>query len=331
MTNKVVDARPSQRRTSCSADILQALDNVGFRWFHLKTAFISGSGFLADAYDLFVISLLSNLIGRIYFPDITYFPLDYCSSVDSLKLNPTCGSNWGKLKAWLDTNQPGWGLPDALCHAPSALPSKLDSSIKGVALVGTLFGQICFGYFGDKFGRRPMFGLTLVIMMLSAICSAMSFSNSPNAVIGTLCCFRFLLGFGIGGDYPLSATIMSEYASKRNRGMFLAAVFANQGLGYLVAGVVTIASATIWLGHESDRDFLWRFILALGALPPATTLYSRLLMPETARYTMMVRGDACAAARDMEGVLHTEFTNFDPALRIKSLTGGQFLRRRGPP
>jgi PHS family inorganic phosphate transporter-like MFS transporter len=38
---------------------------------------------------------------------------------------------------------------------------------------------------------------------------------------------------GIGGDYPLSATIMSEYSNTRTRGAFIAAVFSMQGLGLL--------------------------------------------------------------------------------------------------
>ncbi len=40
--------------------------------------------------------------------------------------------------------------------------------------------------------------------------------------------WRFILGFGIGGDYPLSATITSEYANSRWRGAFIASVFAGQ-------------------------------------------------------------------------------------------------------
>ena len=36
----------------------------------------------------------------------------------------------------------------------------------------------------------------------------MSFGTTSNAVIGTLCMWRFLLGFGVGGDYPVSATLM---------------------------------------------------------------------------------------------------------------------------
>ncbi|KAH7572949.1 hypothetical protein JRO89_XS03G0040900 [Xanthoceras sorbifolium] len=47
------------------------------------------------------------------------------------------------------------------------------------------------------------------------------------------------LGFGIGGDHPMSATIMSEYANKNIRGAFIAAVFAMQGFGILAGGIVT--------------------------------------------------------------------------------------------
>jgi PHS family inorganic phosphate transporter-like MFS transporter len=43
-------------------------------------------------------------------------------------------------------------------------------------------------------------------------------TTQSNAVIGTLCFMRFWLGVGVGGDYPLSATIMSEYSNKANRG-----------------------------------------------------------------------------------------------------------------
>ena len=68
-------------------------------------------------------------------------------------------------------------------------------------------------------------------LFFSAIGQSMSFGSTQKAVIGTLCFWRFLLGFGIGGDYPLSAVIMSEYASKVTRGAFVGAVFAAQGLG----------------------------------------------------------------------------------------------------
>ena len=106
--------------------------------------------------------------------------------------------------------------------------------------------------------------------------------------------FRFILGLGIGGDYPLSATIMSEFANKRTRGAFIAAVFSMQGLGILVSSAVTMAVCVAFkrgggggsLDEEEappEADVAWRLILMIGALPAALTFYWRMLMPETAR------------------------------------------------
>ncbi|RRT80018.1 hypothetical protein B296_00005882 [Ensete ventricosum] len=90
-------------------------------------------------------------------------------------------------------------------HPPS--PGLL--RVKGVAFVGTLSGQLFFGWLGDKLGRKCAYGMTLMLMVLCSVASGLSFGHSPKGVMATLCFFRFWLGFGIGGDYPLSATIMS--------------------------------------------------------------------------------------------------------------------------
>ena len=88
--------------------------------------------------------------------------------------------------------------------------------------------QLFFGWAGDKFGRKSVYGFTLILMVGCSFGQALSFGATATAVITTLCVFRFFLGFGIGGDYPLSATIMSEYANTKTRGAFIAAVFAQQ-------------------------------------------------------------------------------------------------------
>lgn len=61
-----------------------------------------------------------------------------------------------------------------------------------------------------------------------------------------LCFFRFWLGFGIGDDYPLSAMMMSEFASKRTWGAFIAAVFAMQGFGILADGIVSLIISSVF-------------------------------------------------------------------------------------
>ncbi|KAJ0715253.1 putative ABC-type phosphate transporter [Helianthus annuus] len=124
-------------------------------------------------------------------------------------------------------------------------------------------------------------------MTLCAICSGLSFGYSPKAVIGTLCFFRFWLGFGIGGDFPLSATIMSEYANKSTRGAFIAAVFAMQAMGIIFADRVSMTVSHLFLqankapsfeensvlSVQPNADYAWRIILMLGALPALLKYY----------------------------------------------------------
>ncbi|CAL0308426.1 unnamed protein product [Lupinus luteus] len=234
---------------------------------------------------------------------------------------------------------------------PGTLPPKVSLAVNGVALCGTLAGQLFFGWLGDKMGRKKVYGLTLAIMVFASIASGLSFGHTPKGVISTLCFFRFWLGFGIGGDYPLSATIMSEYANKKTRGAFVAAVFAMQGFGILFGGIVALIVSSIFdhaykapsyvaNAAESlvpEADYVWRIILMFGALPAALTYYWRMKMPETARYTALVARNAKQAAIDMSRVLQVEIeVEQEQVDRLSErennsfgLFSKQFLKRHG--
>ncbi|GJV63459.1 inorganic phosphate transporter 1-4-like protein [Tanacetum coccineum] len=196
-------------------------------------------------------------------------------------------------------------------------------AVTGVALVGTLCGQLFFGWLGDKMGRKKVYGMTLAVMVVCSFASGLSFGNEAKGVMATLCFFRFWLGFGIGGDYPLSATIMSEYANKKTRGAFIADVF-------LLAKVWEF-----WLAPQAD--YIWRIILMFGAIPAALTYYWRMKMPETARYTALVAKNAKQAAQDMARVLQVEIEaeehKVEEIAADKSNSFGlfsrEFLRRHG--
>lgn len=79
-----------------------------------------------------------------------------------------------------------------------------------------------------RVGRKYIYGFEVLVLGASAIASAFS----PN--IWWLVAFRFILGLGIGGDYPVSATIASEFAGKKTRGLMISSVFAMQGIGLIV-------------------------------------------------------------------------------------------------
>ncbi|XP_057531166.1 probable inorganic phosphate transporter 1-3 [Amaranthus tricolor] len=266
--------------------VLNALDVAKTQWYHFTAIIIAGMGFFTDAYDLFSISIVTKLLGRLYYTEP----------------NPT---------------------------KPGSLPINVAAAVNGVALCGTLAGQLFFGWLGDKMGRKSVYGITLIMMTFSSIASGLSFGNDPKGVMTTLCFFRFWLGFGIGGDYPLSATIMSEYANKKTRGSFIAAVFAMQGVGILTGGIVALIVAS---GLESkfhppsfeedpagsltpEADYIWRVVLMFGAIPAALTYYWRMQMPETARYTALVAKNAHKAARDMSKVLNVELQGEEDKLQ----------------
>ncbi|CAH1412382.1 unnamed protein product [Lactuca virosa] len=288
--------------------VLNALDTAKTQLYHFTAIVIAGMGFFTDAYDLFAISLVTKLLGRIYY------------------------HREGALK-------------------PGTLPPGVNSSVTAVALVGTLAGQLFFGWLGDKMGRKKVYGMTLAVMVICSLASGLSFGRERRSVMAVLCFFRFWLGFGIGGDYPLSATIMSEYANKKTRGAFIAAVFAMQGFGILASGIVALVVSAAFdhafsapsyatnalLSTPVQADYVWRIILMFGAIPAGLTYYWRMKMPETARYTALVAKNAKQAASDMARVLQVDIEAEEQ--KVETITQDKrnsfglfskaFLRRHG--
>ena len=97
-----------------------------------------------------------------------------------------------------------------------------------------------------------------------------------------------MLGFGVGGDYPVSAVMVSEYANRKDRGKLVGMVFGTQALGLIVGPLVALAL----LGGGLGDDTVWRILLGVGALPAAGVIYLRTRMPESPRYQIQVRGKA---------------------------------------
>ena len=88
--------------------------------------------------------------------------------------------------------------------------------------------------------------------------------------------WRFLMGIGIGGDYPLSATITSEFAPQKHRSSMLATLFFMQPLGQFLATIVALI-VTYPFRHQMQNpqhcttdecyravDRTWRIIVGIG-------------------------------------------------------------------
>jgi MFS transporter, PHS family, inorganic phosphate transporter len=169
----------------------------------------------------------------------------------------------------------------------------LEISLLGsTSLIAAALGSIIFGHLADHLGRKFIYGYELIVLAVGAIASALA----PNVMF--LLIFRFILGLGIGGDYPVSATLMSEYANRRDRGKLITMVFSMQGVGLILGPLVAIVLLLAGISH----DLIWRIMLALGAVPALATFYLRRQIAETPRFALTMQGKLEDAMRTVNMV-----------------------------
>jgi len=182
--------------------------------------------------------------------------------------------------------------------------------VTSTALLAAAFGAIIFGRAADMLGRKRIYGYEVLVLAAGAIASA--FSPDIWWLIG----FRIILGIGIGGDYPVSATLMSEFSGKKSRGMMVSLVFAMQAAGLIVGPLLAAA----FLASGLSKDLVWRLLLAFGAVPALAVFQMRRHMAESPRYLLAtgqhddahaasghVLGQGQGAARDSKAAKKTSF------------------------
>jgi MFS transporter, PHS family, inorganic phosphate transporter len=185
------------------------------------------------------------------------------------------------------------GIVVSLLKTQWSLSTGQVSWLNSATLLASAFGAIIFGRVADILGRKRIYGYEVLILAAGAIASAFS----PNYTF--LLVSRIVLGVGIGGDYPVSATIMSEYSGKRSRGRMVGLVFAMQGAGLVVGPLI----ASILLASGISDNLVWRILLGIGAIPGLAVFYLRRQIHETPRFALAggAHEEAAAAIADATG------------------------------
>ncbi|KAF2088728.1 MFS general substrate transporter, partial [Saccharata proteae CBS 121410] len=197
-----------------------------------------------------------------------------------------------------------------------------------ITLVGSVLGQLIFGFLADRFGRRKLYGLELIVVIFGTLGLTQA---SPGyvefvdghripsmSIMGWFMFWRFFVGLGIGAEYPLSAVITSEFAPVKQRGRMMAAVFLMQPMGQLTAQLVGLF---VVLGFKNSygygdvntdqailTDRVWRkadngrigVVAGVGAFPALIAIICRITIPESPRYTLDVEYDTQKAEDDTD-------------------------------
>jgi len=143
----------------------------------------------------------------------------------------------------------------------------------GAGLFGLMGGAFLFGPLADRFGRKTILLLCIVIFGIASIAAAYSTS------LWMLVALRFLTGIGLGGAMPNSITLTSEYCPENHRLLMVTTMFCGFTVGSALGG---LASA------HMVGAYGWRSVLLLGGVLPLILL--PLLMwrlPESARYLVL--------------------------------------------
>jgi PHS family inorganic phosphate transporter-like MFS transporter len=188
-------------------------------------------------------------------------------------------------------------------------PYNVDTAIKVSCSVGTVIGQLLFGYLADHVGRKRMYGVELIIIIVGTVGQTLVGNAHSVSFWAVITFWRVLVGIGIGGDYPLSSVITAEFATTRHRGAMMSAVFAMQGIGQVSAalvGLITTAAYKSAIQYDSGYlDNVWRIVVGVGAIPACGALYYRLTIPETPRYTIDVENKIEQGANDARAFITT--------------------------
>lgn len=180
------------------------------------------------------------------------------------------------------------GLVFPVLFFPETMDRALGATLSFVILlagyISRPIGGILFGHFGDRFGRKNMLFITLMMMGLVSVAIGLMPTYDAIGVAAplTLVFLRVIQGLAVGGEWAGATLMAAEHVKERNRG--LAASIAVTG------GPTGSVLATLVLGLFAglpDEQFLswgWRVPFLLSAALVVIGLYLRYRVTESPEF-----------------------------------------------
>lgn len=136
-------------------------------------------------------------------------------------------------------------------------------------LLGMIVGAALSGAMSDRFGRRSVILLTLLIYSIG------SFMCGVSTDYWMLMVFRFITGFGLGGELPAASTLVSELSPLKSRGRNVVILESFWAWGWIASALVAYLLIPV---------YGWRMAFFVGAIPALFAAILRFRVPESPRY-----------------------------------------------
>src|SRR5579864_278884 len=158
--------------------------------------------------------------------------------------------------------------------------------LSSMSFLGMFVGAASAGLLADRFGRTRVFQVSMIFWGLGSILCGLA------PTVQALGAARILLGFGMGMEFPVAQSMVSEIIPARQRGRYIALLEGFWPLGFIASGLLCFAVLSV-------ADWHWVFILQ--GIPAIFVLIVRRYVPESPRW-LASHGDAAGAERVMSEI-----------------------------
>jgi len=172
---------------------------------------------------------------------------------------------------------------------PGSYTAYYGTLFSSLVFVGVIIGQITFGFVCDRVGRKPGMIFASVWLAIFSLISALAYGgDNPDTLWKCLIAYRFLLGIGIGAEYPSGSVAGAENCEdegvpkKHQQKLIVGATNTMIDLGFVVAYLVPYFCLFIF--GEGRLEWVWRLTLGFGLIVPMLILPFRIAMREPRLY-----------------------------------------------
>ncbi|MQA07825.1 MAG: MFS transporter [Pseudonocardiaceae bacterium] len=141
--------------------------------------------------------------------------------------------------------------------------------LASLSFAGMVVGASTAGMLADRFGRRPVFVTSMLCWGFASLVAAFSWD------LTSLLVCRFFIGVGMGAEFPVAQSLLSEFVPARSRGKYLGFLEGFWPIGFITCGAVSLLVVPA---------FGWRAIFVIMFVLSLYALYLRRAVPESARW-----------------------------------------------